>query len=69
MILNNSVEKDSSNYIGKKSIIILLPSLIVGFLIAVYQGYLCCMSFESLLIIFYGSSLITIKFLEYLLLK
>jgi len=38
--------------------------IILGFLIAVYQGYLYCMSFEALLIIFYGSSLLIIKYFD-----
>ena len=38
--------------------------IIFGFLIAVYQGYLHCTSFEALLIIFYGSSLLLIKFFD-----
>ena len=44
-----------------------LPSLVIGFLIAVYEGVLHCISFEALLIIFYGSSLLVIKLLDYVL--
>jgi len=69
MGFNNFKKKYSDNYLHKKIVTILLPSLILGFLITIYQGYLHCMSFESLLIIFYGSSLLIIKSLEYILLK
>ena len=50
---------------GTKIITRFMPSVIIGFLISVYQSILHCTSFEALLIIFYGNSLLVIKLLDY----